>query len=247
MEDATTTTPSDAKTDSPPIGWSRGTRRVVSVLLVLHLAAIFAAPCANPPPSSPLEQGIAGWFAPYLTATNLFHGYRFFAPNPGASNIVWYVVHLPDGSEARGQFPDPETHWPRLLYHRHFMMSEIINALISPHQPNPADRPISVPDMPLPPQQWADIQEDWAKRRSMAEGLLSAIAHDLQVRHDADRVELVLVRHDIADPWDVEAGQPLDAPDLYKERPLGSYSSPEAGWSWHETEQEIGVGELISP
>jgi hypothetical protein len=67
-------------------------------------------------------------YQPYLDVFYLNHGYGFFAPDPGASHLIEYAIELKDGSQVKGRFPDLAEHWPRLLYHRHFMLAEQIVA-----------------------------------------------------------------------------------------------------------------------
>ena len=110
--------------------WGIGRRRLASVLLLLHLIAIISAPLAGPPPASDLSRHLESLFLPYLQAGFLGHGYRFFAPNPGPSHLVRYEVTFPDGRSESHQFPDPNVHWPRLYYHRHFMVAEQVNQLV---------------------------------------------------------------------------------------------------------------------
>jgi hypothetical protein len=66
---------------------------------------------------------------PYSQWLYMDHGYFFFAPNPGPGHLVQYQV----GSETR-TFPDKAKHWPRLLYHRHFMLSEFYTSRYAPRQ-----------------------------------------------------------------------------------------------------------------
>ncbi|NIO41435.1 MAG: hypothetical protein GTO41_15415, partial [Burkholderiales bacterium] len=68
----------------------------------------------------------------------LDHGYRFFAPEPGPGHLVRYEVTTSDGAGAAGQFPDRDRIWPRLLYHRWFMLSETAFAASS-SLPSPAE------------------------------------------------------------------------------------------------------------
>jgi hypothetical protein len=76
----------------------------------------------------------------------LNHGYAFFAPEPGPTHLVEYNLTFPgDRPNERGRFPDPNQQWPRLLYHRHFMLSESLNDYGSfPPEPPPADAPAEV-------------------------------------------------------------------------------------------------------
>jgi hypothetical protein len=105
----------------------RGSRQrlfqwAVNLWLVFHVTAIIVAP-SSVAPSSELVQ--AGWriFAPYLQLLYLNHGYHFFAPEPGESTLVAFAAERSDGSIIRGRIPDPSMK-PRLLYHRHFMLTE---------------------------------------------------------------------------------------------------------------------------
>jgi len=100
-------------------------RWAVNLWLVFHLSAIIIAP-ASVGPSSDLVR--SGWilFKPYLQTLYLNHGYHFFAPEPAQSTLVAYVVERPDASVIQGRIPDRAIK-PRLLYHRHFMLSEHLN------------------------------------------------------------------------------------------------------------------------
>lgn len=96
---------------------------LVSVLLVLHLLAIFIAPLAARPNASAISNFLVYWFQPYIDTAYLNHGYGFFSPDPGSSLLIRYEVELPDGTLKTGVLPDRAEHWPRLLYHRHFMLT----------------------------------------------------------------------------------------------------------------------------
>ncbi|MGE3408771.1 MAG: hypothetical protein AB7I37_18275 [Pirellulales bacterium] len=98
---------------------------LVSLWLIYHLAGLVIAP-ASVRPSSDLVRSC--WLAvgPYLQFLYLNHGFHFFAPDPGPATIVRYVVDRPDGTQVQGQIPDKRTMRPRLLYHRHFMLTEFL-------------------------------------------------------------------------------------------------------------------------
>ena len=130
-------------------------RLVLSLLFAAHLLGVFVAPLgmsvmaayglfpekAPPPPEDQrLDEDQPpppeGWrppmpwlnqiYQPYLDVLYLNHGYGFFAPDPGASHLIDYTIELKDGSQMKGRFPDLNEHWPRLRYHRHFMLAEQI-------------------------------------------------------------------------------------------------------------------------
>jgi hypothetical protein len=186
---------------------------VVSVLLVLHLMAVFAAPWSAPPPSSGLSQTVARLFTPYLQAAYLNHGYRFFAPNPGPSHLVRYELEMPDGSIREGRFPDLREHWPRLLYHRHLMVSETVFNLTAPFvEPPPAGVLES-----------EQLRQQYVKEKANAARLVRSVAQALIRRHGARRVKLFLQVHVIPPPWELQRGMSLDDQRLYEERLLGEF------------------------
>jgi hypothetical protein len=104
--------------------WPVGARVIVSVIILFHLAAVIISPLTMLMPSPDLLVPIRRVFEPYQQLTYLGHGYQFFAPDPGPSHHVQYSVVTHDGKKIEGHFPDRENHWPRLHYHRWFMLSE---------------------------------------------------------------------------------------------------------------------------
>ena len=100
---------------------------LVNVWLVYHLAAIVLAPWSVPP-SSRLVQNAWWWgVKAYVQPLFLNHGYHYFAPEPGNSTLVAYVLELPNGKRETGRIPNRGIR-PRLLYHRHFMLTEFLAA-----------------------------------------------------------------------------------------------------------------------
>lgn len=97
-------------------------RRLISACLLFHLIAITSAP-ASVAPASQLARSTWSLCRPYLQLLYLNHGYHFFAPNPGESTLLAYTVEKPDGTTIDGAIPHPNIS-PRLLYHRHFMLTE---------------------------------------------------------------------------------------------------------------------------
>jgi len=176
--------------------WRPVVRLLASLLLFFHVTALVVGPAAVPP-SSLLLQRIWEFYRPYLEAAYLNHGYQFFAPAPGPSHLVRYVVEMPDGSRREGIFPNLKKEQPRLLYHRYFMLSERLGS--------------------VPP----DAQVPWIEsyKRSYAEHLLD--------QYGGVRVTLYLRRHLLPFPEQVLEGMKLDDPRLYEERLLGVYPGEE--------------------
>jgi hypothetical protein len=97
-------------------------RWAVNLWLVFHISAIIIAP-ASVAPSSDLVQSVWGVFQPYLQLLFLNHGYHFFAPEPSESTLLAFAAERADGTVVRGRIPNQGIH-PRLLFHRHFMLTE---------------------------------------------------------------------------------------------------------------------------
>lgn len=122
VQDHSSTPP--AETPIPTQGWNRIAFIGVNLLLAFHLFAIVICP-ASSEPSSPLIQSAFGKVSWYLDLLYLDHGFRFFVPDPGASTLVEYVAEMPDGTTKTDRFPN-RTIFPRLRYHRYFMLSEFL-------------------------------------------------------------------------------------------------------------------------
>jgi hypothetical protein len=102
----------------------RWLRRLVSLCILYHVAAIIVAPAAVAP-SSEIVQVAWRAFRPYLQFFYLNHGYHYFAPEPSSSTLVGYTLEFEDGKTETGRFPHRGIA-PRLLYHRHFMLTEFL-------------------------------------------------------------------------------------------------------------------------
>ena len=121
-------------------------RRLCLGLAALHLLGVLAEPLRF---FSRSELGVApdfGWLGetakPYSQWLYLDHGYFFFAPNPGPGHLIRCslsrkkdVEHTEsDAADSTRFFPDRKSDWPRLLYHRYFMLSEFYNSRYAPRQ-----------------------------------------------------------------------------------------------------------------
>jgi hypothetical protein len=193
-------------------GWSPKVRAIVSAAIVFHLAAVVVAALLAVPPFSPFWSIFAGIFRPYINAADLNHGYRFFAPDPGSSHIVDYHLEFSDGTIRDGRFPNLDEQWPRLLYHRYFMLSEHLNNFYGMWQES-----LERSRGPLPK---AVDRRELVKGAAETERLYHAFArsygNELLRRTGAIRVTLKLVEHAIPSPQDAAAGQRLDDPALYR-------------------------------
>jgi len=170
--------------------WPLVARVCASVGILAYLAAVIVPPLAGPAPASELANRILQPLRPLVGAVYLGHGYRFFAPNPGPGHTLRWTMTMPDGSKLDR---------PRLLYHRRFMVSEKISALVPP-----VDAPADVRER---------AKHDW-------QPLVKGVATNLLRREGGLSVTLETVEHYLPDPGEVLAsGTFADAVT-----PLGSYA-----------------------
>lgn len=191
----------------------------LSGLLVLHLLAIVAEPfqffTRSPRGTSPAADVIRSGLAPYVEFAYLNHGYFFFAPEPGPSHLLECTLTFADGREARLRFPDRKAQWPRLLYHRHFMLAEFLHQLHVPPPPT---------DASIDPQ----LFRDWRRERQRYEMIRDSMIEHLKQRYGAAKVEITRLEHRLPSSEEVlDRGLPLDAPELYvplPDEPVESFS-----------------------
>lgn len=101
-------------------------RVAISLLVVWHFTGVFLA-ALSVGGSSALVTNIAQgppmqW---YLDALYMNQGHSFFAPEVGPGQIIEYELFDQSGRLVeQGGLPNRKEHWPRLRYHRHFMLAD---------------------------------------------------------------------------------------------------------------------------
>lgn len=95
----------------------------INLLLIWHVFAIAISPSAMPP-ASPLLADASNVARPYNQALFLNHGYHYFAPNPGASSLLEFETAPDNDVPQLTRIPDATGYFPRLRYHRFFMLAE---------------------------------------------------------------------------------------------------------------------------
>lgn len=211
----------EQESHSPDITLASKWRIVVSILLAIHIAAIFMPPfmlqASGPGGTSPVGEAAMDVLQPYIDIAFLNHGYAFFAPNPGPSHLVRARMEFDDGREPIEEtFPDLKVQWPRLLYHRHFMLSEQLTAQYQPPQ--------------LPPEisREPDLAERWQIARRMYELKFRSFKEHLEAKYDAPYVTLTRVQHRMIDVYEVgEQNKKLDAPDTFFDLREDGFIPPE--------------------
>lgn len=208
-------------TSQPDNNWPSKWRVIISLLLIVHVVAVFVPPfmlqASGSVGTSPIGEVLMNTLQPYIDIAFLNHGYAFFAPNPGPSHLVRARIEFDDGREPIEEtFPNLNEHWPRLLYHRHFMLSEQLTAQYQPPQ--------------LPPEisQEPELAERWQTARRMYELKLRSFKDHLESKYDAPHVTLTRVRHRMIDVFEVtEQRKSLDAPDTFYDLREDGFIPPE--------------------
>lgn len=164
-------------------------RLFFSLLIAWHVTAVFLAPLSVPPSSQLVVDVAQGSFMQkYLDALFINHGYSFFAPDPGPGHLIRYEVVDDRGNRIQGEFPDLKHQWPRLLYHRYFMLAE-------------------QSELPVPDEK---IRNEWQRK------YLAAYARQLIRQYDGQSARVQCVIHYPLYRDDALEGMKLDDPQTYK-------------------------------
>lgn len=199
----------------PAAPLSNGVRYVLSALIIWHVLAIFVPPFTfttsgmRPTEGSPVALQLMSIFRPYVDFTFLNHGYAFFAPDPGPSHLVRAHLEYGDGRPGNDViFPNLKEQWPRLLYHRHFMLSEQLNTRFVP----PNAPPDFLPDSPQ--------YRSWKHARDTYDAMWQSFAKHLTTAHAAESAVLTRIEHRQPVPDEFEQNKmKIDDPRLYVDLP----------------------------
>lgn len=184
LSPATTETATTETAALPSLRW----RWVVSVLIVWQLWAVLGEPVefmTRVPMSmagSPAGEAFNRPVKAYSEFTYLNHGYAFFAPDPGPSHLMEVRVANPNGEPLKETFPSLQQQWPRLLYHRHFMLTEFLHNLHAAR---------------LPPElrdSTTDEVADWRAARRQYEAIRDSFRRHVASRVDVDVESISIAR-----------------------------------------------------
>ena len=203
--------------------WTSTRRFWVSLILVFHLFCVALAPLAVVDPAPGLAISTQRALSPYSESLFLMHGYRFFAPEPGPSHIVHYRVTTQSGETVEGKFPERGI-WPRLMYHRWFMLSESMFQHVSEtlDETQLAEWQTQINEQiaglqttnpraaqALQSQLNRELQQH-ERISQMRDRLVVSIGKTLLRKHDGVSVDLKLVTRLIPPPQDIAMGAKLD-------------------------------------
>lgn len=224
--------------------FGRGWQIAVSVLVLLHVLAVLAEPLrffSQSPVKFSSEEArlLRVTTGPYVDFMYLSHGYSFFAPNPGPSHLLECEL-IPNSNAAdRGEsietnrpvfvdanrsvspksswrvFPDRKSDWPRLLYHRHFMLSEFYQTQFAP---------VSIAEQEkLEPA----ILETWKQDRQLYEQLQTSIQSNLAQAYPDHTIALRRIEHALPSEVQILVDRwRLTDPRLYLELSEGNLPTP---------------------
>ena len=233
-------TPSCNQQPFEGFGWSPACRAIASLVIVAYLGIVLLGPLSNPIGSPNLTQPLANFVSPIHQALYHGHGYRFFGPDPSATHRVVVKGVQQDGTGFEAAFPDRKQHWPRLLYHRWFMLSETMfhEFSITPNQTafqerlKNYDREIARFQEQNKPSLSQQLQHERAVEvelyqisRERFNSLAGSVARVLAQRHKAKTIELFIQERTLPFPEEVVSGMKLGDDEFLSERiKIGSWS-----------------------
>jgi hypothetical protein len=197
---------------------------VLSILVSVQLLAVFAEPFrfftrSSQRAYSPDASVFRDLLSPYIDFAYLHHGYFFFAPNPGPSHLISARVgsSKPPLQSEEILIPDKKRQWPRLYYHRHFMLSEFLHNLFTP------------PEKPIEAERDREIELQWKESRDMYLSAKTSIENHLRTTYGTDALEVKRIEHLL--PNDIQVFVEhwrLDDKRLYVELPERLPTDPNA-------------------
>ncbi len=102
-------------------GPSTPIKLVISALILFHASAILVNVIAAAGPF--VTKSLCAKYRPYLQFMWLTNAYRFYAPDPGPTDVVWYRIKYEDGTSQWRQVPDREAYALRMPFQRHMSVS----------------------------------------------------------------------------------------------------------------------------
>lgn len=152
----------------------------------------------------------------------LDRGYAFFAPDPGPSHLLRVELKAKqDGNDSAAKieerttsteirtYPDLNQQWPRLLYHRHFMLAEFLNDSYQPKLPAEAASLVG-------PELTIEELQAWRKGRQRYERIADSMRNHLRSEFENHDIQLDRLEHLLPDfvTYAVEPS-PLNDPPTY--------------------------------
>lgn len=114
---------------------------LVSLVVLAHFGAIFvnvtsAGSPLWPGPQISMEVG-RDHVQPYVTFLLINNAYRFYAPDPGPTDLIWFRLRYKDGSVKWVQTPNPEIFRTRWFYQRELALALSLRQHMGPSENTP--------------------------------------------------------------------------------------------------------------
>lgn len=217
----------DTTADEPKSRWTGVTKALVSIFIVYQLLAIVAEPfqffTRSSRGTSPLSDAIRWPVGPYIEFAYLNHGYFFFAPEPGPSHLIDCTFERDDGRIVTVQYPDRKAQWPRLLYHRHFMLTENLHQLWQ----EPFDSKLLAQDLPPGEREYLLA---WKAAREQFERVRDSMGNHVAVKFGAEAALVERVEHRLPTDQDVfRERKRINAKEFYVTLPDAPLLPPSGG------------------
>jgi len=123
--------------EAQPAGPPPWVRKTVSLAIALHFFAILTTVVGSgthlfPPPM--LAEMVRLWkpINVYLHSIFLTNPYRFYAPDPGPTNIMWFRLRYADGAVRWVELSRRDEWAMRIPYQRHMSLTMLLNGLTMP-------------------------------------------------------------------------------------------------------------------
>ena len=160
--------------------------------IAFHLLTLVMAPLSfrarGPSGRSPIVETIARPTNGYGQFIYADRGYAFFAPDPGPSHLIQAAITSEDGTRHEIMIPDLDAQWPRLMYHRHFMLAEYLNEI---YQPKGPPRELVRTNR--------EAAQEWVRLRARYEHLRDSILDHLRAVNPRKEVAVRRIEHLVPD------------------------------------------------
>jgi len=115
---------------------------IISLIILFHLSAILSHVLSGGGPF--VMRQLSGWYRPYLKTMWLDNAYRFYAPDPGTTEVLWYKLQYEDGSTRWTQVPRREDFYLRMPFQRTMSIALLGSMMVEKEPVNPKEDSASV-------------------------------------------------------------------------------------------------------
>jgi hypothetical protein len=194
-------------------------RLVLSVGIALHFFAIFTTLVGSGSGRFPAP-ALAAWMRhtkpidAYLQATFLTSPYRFYAPDPGPSTLMWFKLRYADGAVRWMELARRDELPSRTSYQRHMSLPLLLDWMGLYPDPDDSRRVMFTEEGKV-------CVSSFVRHVARSNPRLSADGASMGVSD----VTVYMVYHQILQPYQIRMNWQFDDLRLYSQRYLGVYSA----------------------